>query len=252
MLFRGNYKIEPIEEMGGGSFGEVQKVRVYNQKDHLCGIFALKTMQSTAREIDDFRKRFKREGYLQSKCCHPNIVSLYICDLDNDEPWFVMELGDKDVGKLILEGLFPKEEKLKCILHLLFGMAHIHGLKLLHRDIKPSNMVRVGGVYKIVDFGLVKNTEPNPGSTQLTAIGQVMGTKGFAAPEVAIGHYDYLTDIYAIGTFIEQVCYGDEQLASALLPIINKCRERIPTQRFQSIEQILDAFMPIYEEGKNA
>ncbi|ENX13298.1 hypothetical protein F895_02602 [Acinetobacter sp. CIP 64.2] len=252
MLHRGNYKIQPVDGMGGGTFGEVQLVKVFNQKDHFCGFFAMKTMKSDAREIDSFRKRFKREGYLQAKCSHQNIVSIYICDLDNVEPWFVMELGDKDVQKLIVEGPFPREEKLKCILHLLLGMVHIHGLKLLHRDIKPSNMVRVNGIYKIADFGLIKNTEPNPGSTQLTAIGQAMGTRGFAAPEVAFGHYDYLTDIYAIGTFIEQVCYDDETLGNTLFPLINKCRENQPLHRFQNIQQILNVFMPIYEGELNA
>lgn len=252
MFYRGGYKILPIENMGGGNFGVVQKVEVYNQKDHLCGLYAMKTMKSTAREVEDFRIRFKREGHLQAKCCHQNIVSICICDLENDEPWFVMELGETDVETLIVEGPFPIEEKLKCILHLLLGMTHIHSQNLLHRDIKPSNMVRVNGIYKIADFGLVKNTNPNPGSAQLTAIGQGMGTPGFVAPEAAFGFYNNLTDIYAIGTFIEFVCYNDTELGSLLSMIINKCRERIPAERYQSITQILEVFMPIYEEMTNA
>ncbi|EKU50891.1 kinase domain protein [Acinetobacter sp. WC-323] len=252
MLYRGSYKIESIDDMGGGSFGVVQKVKVYNQKDYLCGIYAMKTMKSDAREIENFRNRFKREGHLQARCCHPNIVSIYICDLESPEPWFVMELGETDVEKLILGGNFPTAEKLECILHLLLGMSHIHQQHLLHRDIKPSNMVKVGSTYKIADFGLVKSTVSNPGSTPLTQIGQGMGTPGFMAPEAAFGVFNNFTDIYAIGTFIEYVCYNDAVLERKLSSIIHKCHEYMPAHRFQSINQILDAFMPIYQEMKNA
>ena len=70
----------------------------------------MKTMKSNAREIESFRRRFVREGHLQAKCSHPNIVQIYICDLESVEPWFVMELGEIDVEKLIINGKFPKKK----------------------------------------------------------------------------------------------------------------------------------------------
>lgn len=252
MLVRGSYKILPIEDMGGGTFGFVQKVEVYNQKDHLCGLYAMKTMKSDARELENFRKRFMREGHLQAKCSHPNIVQIFICDLKSVEPWFVMELGETDVEKLLVNGNFPKKERLKCILDLLFGMRHIHQQKLLHRDIKPSNMVKVGDKYKIADFGLVKDTVSSPETTPLTAIGQGMGTPFFIAPEAVFGHFTDQSDIYAIGTFLEYMCFLDDDLARKLAPIISKCRAHVPSDRYQTVNQILKIFLPIYEEGMNA
>lgn len=252
MIEHSSYLIEQIEYMGGGSFGAVHKVNVYNRKMHLCGQFAMKTMKSDAREAEDFRKRFMREGHLQSKCIHSNIVPIYICNLSSAEPWFVMELGETDVEKLILEGNFPRQERLKCIYDLLLGMEFIHSRKLLHRDIKPSNMVKVDNKYKIADFGLVKNTVPNPNSVPLTAIGQGMGTPGFVAPEAVFGHFSDQTDIYAIGSFIQFVCYNDEYLTAKLLPIINKCREDVPANRFQTVSQLLDVFKPIFNGEQNA
>ena len=252
MIERCNYLIEPIEYMGGGTFGSVYKVNVYNRKKYLCGQFAMKTMKYDARETDEFRQRFIREGHLQSKCAHKNIVPIYICKLEGIEPWFVMELGEIDVEKLIISDEFPRKERLNCIIDLLYGMEFIHSRKLLHRDIKPSNMVKVGNDYKIADFGLVKNTVLNANSAQLTAIGQAMGTPGFLAPEAVFGHYSDQTDIYAIGTFLEFTCHNEPHLLSKLLPIINKCREHIPANRYQSVSQILDIFIPIYNGEQNA
>lgn len=251
MIIRGSYKIEPIEDMGSGTFGYVQKVRVFNQKDHFCGYFAMKTMTSDFREIENFRRRFMREGHLQAKCSHPNIVQIFICNLEADQPWFVMELGEIDVEKIIISEDFPRRERLECILHLLLGTDHIHKLNLLHRDIKPSNMVKVGDKYKIADFGLVKDMVSNPETTPLTAIGQGMGTPGFLAPEAVFGHYSQQSDIYAIGTFLQFVCHCDNELFKKLSPIINKCRAHVPGERYQSVEQILKSFLPIYEEGNN-
>ena len=128
-------------------------------------------------------------------------------------------------------------------------MSHIHQQKLLHRDIKPSNMVKVGDKYKIADFGLVKDTVSSPETTPLTAIGQGMGTPGFLAPEAVFGHFSDQSDIYAIGTFLEYMCYLDEELTRKLAPIINKCRAHVPSDRYQSVNQILKIFLPIYEEG---
>lgn len=252
MLEHGSYLIEQVVRMGGGTFGEVHKVNVYNRKMFLCGQYAMKTMKSSALEAEEFRKRFMREGHLQSGCIHHNIVPIYICNLSSNEPWFVMELGEIDVEKLILSGDFTRNERLNCIRDLLLGMRFIHSRALLHRDIKPSNMVKVGDKYKIADFGLVKNTNPNPDSVQLTAIGQGMGTRGYVAPEASFGHYSDQTDIYAIGSFIYFVCYNDGDLLKKLTPIINKCRENIPADRYQTVERILDVFMPIYEGEKNA
>lgn len=37
------------------------------------------------------------------------------------------------------------------------AVEHIHACGFLHRDIKPENMMLVGDVWKLVDFGTVKN-----------------------------------------------------------------------------------------------
>ncbi|MFW1853461.1 serine/threonine protein kinase [Acinetobacter guillouiae] len=252
MLEHGSYLIEQVVSMGGGTFGEVHKVNVYNRKMLLCGQYAMKTMKSSAREAEEFRQRFTREGHLQSGCVHHNIVPIYICNLSSSEPWFVMELGETDVEKLIINGNFPANERLNCIRDLLLGMHFIHNRGLLHRDIKPSNMVKVGNLYKIADFGLVKNTNPNPDSVALTAIGVPMGTPGFIAPEAVFGHFSVQTDIFAIGTFIYCVTYNDEYLFKKLSPIFNKCRQEKPADRYQTVERIIEVFLPIFEELNNA
>jgi serine/threonine-protein kinase len=91
---------------------------------------------------------------------------------------------------------------LRQVCHSL-GEAHARGL--VHRDIKPANifMCRLGpddDFVKVLDFGLVKHVEAAPAGTMLTMEGLTVGTPGYMAPEIALGHagVDGRSDIYSL------------------------------------------------------
>src|SRR5207249_3015517 len=71
---------------------------------------------------------------------------------------------------------------------------------LIHRDVKPSNLVRLAdGTVKVTDFGLAKPVDPGS-EPALTAMGVVVGTPDYIAPEQARGEtIDERVDIYALG-----------------------------------------------------
>ena len=71
---------------------------------------------------------------------------------------------------------------------------------LIHRDVKPSNLVRLhDGRVKVTDFGLAKPLDPG-NEPALTALGVVVGTPDYIAPEQARGDaIDERVDIYALG-----------------------------------------------------
>ena len=82
--------------------------------------------------------------------------------------------------------------------------AHEHGL--IHRDIKPANIfaTQMGITHdfvKVLDFGLVKETERDEAATILTQQGMTSGTPAFMPPEIALADPDVdgRADIYALG-----------------------------------------------------
>lgn len=245
MFERLNYVIDIIEEIGVGGFGSVYKVEVFNRKKHKCGEYALKCLSSTAALDETLIRRFQREVQYQANSQHKNIVPIYIHDLNNSQPWFVMELADTDVERCY--STLSVGERVRVIDSLLAAVKFMHDKNWLHRDIKLLNILKFGNDYKVSDFGLIKNTVPDPDSTQLTAIGQGMGTPTYAAPEVRAGHYSKQSDIYAIGICISELFENIVSL-DKLDRIVDKCTQRRPSQRYQDISELVDAFNKVKEE----
>ena len=69
---------------------------------------------------------------------------------------------------------------------------------MIHRDIKPGNIIRRElGKLVLIDFGAVKEIQPQPDDRNLTIS---IGTRGYTPPEQYAGQPNYTSDIYALGS----------------------------------------------------
>ena len=95
-----------------------------------------------------------------------------------------------------------------------------HEAGVIHRDLKPANIkVRSDGVVKVLDFGLARSPEPARGrdastsptfaSPAMTAMGMILGTAAYMAPEQARGRFvDKRADIWAFGLVLYEMLAG--------------------------------------------
>ncbi len=98
--------------------------------------------------------------------------------------------------------------------------AHEQGI--IHRDLKPANIkVRPDGTVKVLDFGLAKaidttsvmsgsvSMSPTITSPAMTAMGMIIGTPAYMAPEQARGKVvDRRADIWAFGAVLFEMLTG--------------------------------------------
>jgi serine/threonine protein kinase len=206
--FHGNYKYKVVTRIGQGGFGFVDKIELFNIAGHRCGEYARKSLSELDIELrEEFKRRFAREVSYQASCVHSNVANIYLCDLKLDQPWFIMDLAASDLQKDIDNRLLGLSEKIAIMLMVADGLIYLHSLNFLHRDIKPSNILRFkNGIYKVSDFGLVKNLDKSNESKVITKIAKAMGTAKYMAPEIGIaGDYTKKTDIFALGMLLEDL-----------------------------------------------
>ncbi|MGH8710649.1 MAG: response regulator, partial [Burkholderiales bacterium] len=152
---------------------------------------------------------------------------------------------------------------------------HAHGEGIVHRDIKPSNvMINFDGRIKISDFGIARIE-----FSDLTQIGDVMGTLYYMAPEQFLGiEVDKLADLYAIGviayelltgskpfygssaTVMQQVLNERPANPSLLKPdlsplidrVLHKALAKKREDRFQSAREFSEAFREAIDASLNS
>ncbi|HEY5927778.1 MAG TPA: serine/threonine-protein kinase [Kofleriaceae bacterium] len=192
----GAYRVEG--QLGAGSMGEVFK----GVDTGLNRKVAIKILSEKHRDSPELRQRFVREGRAVAAISHPNVVQVFATGSFDERPYIAMELLDgTDLGSIVEKsGPLSSAEAAHAALDAASGLAAAAKAGLIHRDVKPSNLVRLSSnEVKVTDFGLAKPVDPGS-EPALTAMGVVVGTPDYIAPEQARGEtIDERVDIYALG-----------------------------------------------------
>jgi serine/threonine-protein kinase len=192
----GPYRIDGV--IGAGSMGDV-----YRAVDvGLNRGVAVKILSERHRESNELRARFTREGRAVAAISHPNVVQVFATGTFQDRPYIAMELleGTDLASAVDARGPLPALSAARAILDAARGLHAASRAGLIHRDVKPSNLVLLAdGRVKVTDFGLAKPVDPGS-EPALTALGVVVGTPDYIAPEQARGEtIDERVDLYALG-----------------------------------------------------
>jgi eukaryotic-like serine/threonine-protein kinase len=220
-------------------------------------------------------RRFEQEALATAALNHPNILAVFDIGTSEGSPYVVSELLEGETLRERLRGgSIAVRKALDYALQIAQGLAAAHEKGIIHRDLKPENLfVTKDGRVKILDFGLAKLTQAEPGTdtslptaTHGTEAGVVMGTAGYMSPEQVRGvALDPRSDIFSFGAILHEMLSGkrafhgdttadtmsailkedppdlnetNRNISPALERVVQHCLEKNPEQRFHSARDV--------------
>lgn len=208
----GRFEID--EELGRGAGGVVFKA-------HHVDLRLVRALKVLSEVGPDAVLTASREGRLQAKVSHPNLLGVEDFFVHGGRAVLVMQyVAGGDLNAWMAERRPRADEGLQIFLSILDGVAALHESGMVHRDIKPSNILiscNDGDPRPLVsDFGLAMLMDDAHRGER----GAGWGTPPFAAPEQLAGmpDLDQRVDIYALGKLLHQMVYGVPQGDPLLRP----------------------------------
>jgi serine/threonine-protein kinase len=211
---------EIVAPLGVGGMGEVYRAR----DTRLGRDIAIKVLPDDVASSPDRLARFEREARTVASLNHPNVVVLHSIEEAAGTHFLTMELVEgQSLAEVVTPGGLPLARVLDLAIPLADALVAAHEKGVVHRDLKPANvMVTREGRVKVLDFGLAKLTQAEPGSRRthattsspLSAVGEVVGTAPYMAPEQILGEaVDARTDLFSFGILIYELAAGRRPFA---------------------------------------
>ena len=283
----GPYEI--LAPAGSGGMGEVYRAR----DTRLDRTVAIKILPGYLSEKPDAKQRFEREARAISSLQHPNICTLFDIGSQDGTDYLVMEyLEGETLADRLTKGPLPPEQVLKYGIEIAEGLEKAHRSGIIHRDLKPGNIMLTKSGATLMDFGLAKASAVAPisgrtatfatpeASHPLTAVGMVVGTFQYMAPEQVEGkEADSRSDIFAFGAVLYEMATGkrafsgkshasivaailasEPQAISAVQPmsppaldrVVKGCLAKDPDERWQTAHDVKLQLQWIAEGGSQA
>ncbi|AUX45623.1 protein kinase [Sorangium cellulosum] len=271
-VINGRFKVVSVIARGG--MGKVYRA----EQAPLGRICALKVLSPKYDGDHDpeFHRRFFLEASTAAKLSHPNTVTVFDYGHTDDDIYYIaMEyIEGKTLHRVLREeGPFSEARTAHIARQIGRSLREAHGLGVVHRDLKPGNVLLVDHEdehdhVKVLDFGLVKDTESGE---DLTQQGLFMGSPKYMAPEqITNGGVSARTDIYALGVMMYEMLSGhvpfdkgasvgtlmshvNDQVppmqtynlglavSPAMAAIVYRCLEKDPALRFSSMNELVAA-----------
>jgi len=207
-LLAGKYRLDRF--LAGGGMGEVYEACHVRLQSRV----AIKVLRRELASRPRFLKRLEREACIAARLEHEHVARVLDIETEGNQPFIVMEyVTGETLWQAMRRGPMPCARVIELGVQLTRALGAAHDAGIIHRDLKPANIMltrRADGsdAIKVLDFGLARPVRSS--SSRITAVGAVVGTPHYMAPEQARGEEtaDERADIYSLGTILYEMFGG--------------------------------------------
>ena len=208
----GKYRL--VRRIASGPYADV-----FEAYDTIEGLrVALKVPHATMvtpAMLDDFRKEVR----ITVRLDHPNVQTIKSADIIGERFVVACPLGDESLAERLTRRLGLKRAY-DYAGQLISAVAHAHEHRVIHCDIKPENILLFPGDHlRLTDFGISKVA-----LRTLSASGS--GTVGYLAPEQALGHPRFESDVFSTAIVVYRMITGERPEWPFVWPLPGSARLR--------------------------
>lgn len=214
-------RFELINLLGSGGMGAVYKAldRRKVEASDSNPYVAVKVLNSDFRQHPDAFISLQRESRKSQTLAHPNIVTVYDFDRDQDLVFMTMEFLEGLPLDELLRGS-PKglatEQAQSILRDISNALSYAHSHKIIHSDFKPGNIfVTKNNGTKVFDFGIARAVSSGSAASQ-AGDKTIFDASTLGALTPAYASYEMLTgkepsasdDVYALGCVAYELFSG--------------------------------------------
>jgi tetratricopeptide (TPR) repeat protein len=243
----GRYRLDAL--LGEGGMGEVH-VGFDLALERKVAVKVVRDTTGTPRDRAEWVARAQREARAAAALQHPNVVAIFDVGEEDGWPYLVLEYLEGQPLSHFVGVATPASDRIRWLRDAALGLSAAHEAGLVHRDLKPDNVfVCANGIVKVLDFGIARRADAQPGDTKLTTPGMAIGTPAYMSPEQVRGEIvDALSDQFSWGVTAYELLTGGlpwTNIASAYAAAASVLSEEPspPSLRSVSIDPRLDAIV---------
>ena len=238
-LVGGQYEV--LGCLAHGGFGWIYLARDHNVNDRWVVLKGL----LNAGDAEAMAAAAAERAFL-AEVEHPNIVKIYnfIQHLDPTTRtmvgYIVMEyVGGRSLKDKVIDlrkeqgddAAIPLGEAIAYMLEVLRALGHLHERGMLYCDFKPENAIQSEEQLKLIDLGGVRRIDDDEGD--------IYGSVGYQAPEIATAGASIPSDLYTVGRTLAVLSFRFKGFATKYATELPP-REEIPLlQRYESFDRFL-------------
>ena len=216
--------------LGKGGMGmvcqalDLRKVEAEDQHPYV----AIKLLTGAIQNNANAFKMLQREAKKTQALSHPNIITVY--DFDRDEETIFMTMEELDGYPLdkVIQGdtdvVLDKKTAVKIIREIALALEYAHSKGIIHSDLKPGNVFYTrSGDIKVLDFGIARALKDEVNQDNFDAGDLNAITPKYASLDMFQRlDPDPRDDIYALGLIAGELLCGEHPYGGQTAPEVQK------------------------------
>ncbi|MEL7370112.1 MAG: protein kinase, partial [Myxococcota bacterium] len=252
-LIAKRYRVKAM--LGSGGAGVVYRVH----DEEIDVDVAVKVIHGKLVQTDEERRLFAKQTTIARKLIHSNCIRIYDDGLDQERPYFTMQLLEGLTLRRIIDlrkekgSVFTPAEVRPVFDQICQALLYAHRTTF-HGNLKPDNVLVLPDLLKVTDFGLLSGLPRKP----FLALQKPRGSNlRYLAPEVRleVSELNRSVDMYSLGVILLEMLAGhvyddkdplsleaaSKSLALPLQSLIRSCLARSPQERPPSVDVFYSA-----------